>query len=109
MKMLGNNILVQLPPKKTQTKSGIHIPDTAREGRITTGQVLEVGPGKKISNGTLIPTTLKKGDFVIFDVNRGTEHGDRQLIIEEDYIFGTVEVDVDVADNNPDLANYLNT
>jgi len=79
---LADRVLVKPIEKEEKTKSGIYIPDTAKE-KPQEGKVLAVGPGKISDDGKLIPMVLKVGDTVIYSKYGGTEIkvDDEDLII----------------------------
>jgi len=79
---LADRVLVKPIEKEEKTKSGIYIPDTAKE-KPQEGKVLAVGPGKTSDDGKLIPMNLKVGDTVIYSKYGGTEIkvDDEELII----------------------------
>ena len=79
---LADRVLVKPIEKEEKTKSGIYIPDTAKE-KPQEGKVLAVGPGKMSDDGKLIPMNLKVGDTVIYSKYGGTEIkvDDEELII----------------------------
>ncbi len=79
---LADRVLVKPTEKEEKTKSGIYIPDTAKE-KPQEGKVLAVGPGKMSDEGKLIPLDLKVGDVVIYSKYGGTEIkvDDEELII----------------------------
>ena len=58
--------------KEEKTKSGIYLPDTAKE-KPQEGEVVAVGPGRLDENGKRIPMDLKVGDKVIYAKYGGTE------------------------------------
>ncbi len=82
LKPLADRVLVKPIEKEEKTKSGIYIPDTAKE-KPQEGKVLAVGPGKVSDDGKLIPMNLKVGDTVIYSKYGGTEIkvDDDELII----------------------------
>ncbi len=82
LKPLADRVLVKPIEKEEKTKSGIYIPDTAKE-KPQEGKVLAVGPGKMSEDGKLIPMNLKVGDTVIYSKYGGTEIkvDDDELII----------------------------
>jgi len=82
MQPLADRVLVKPIEKEEKTKSGIYIPDTAKE-KPQEGKVLAVGPGKMSDEGKLIPLALKVGDTVIYSKYGGTEIkvDDEELII----------------------------
>ena len=69
---LGDRVLVKPMEKEEKTKSGIYIPDTAKE-KPQEGEVVAVGPGKMTDDGKRIPMDLKVGDRVIYAKYGGTE------------------------------------
>jgi len=69
---LADRVLVKPIEKEEKTKSGIYIPDTAKE-KPQEGEVMAVGPGKLDENGKRIPLDLKVGDRVIYAKYGGTE------------------------------------
>jgi chaperonin GroES len=79
---LADRVLVRPIEKEEKTKSGIYLPDTAKE-KPQEGEVLAVGPGKMSDDGKRIPLDLKVGDKVIYAKYGGTEIkvDDEELII----------------------------
>jgi chaperonin GroES len=69
---LGDRVLVKPIEKEEKTKSGIYLPDTAKE-KPQEGEVIAVGPGKYDETGKRIPMDLKVGDTVIYAKYGGTE------------------------------------
>ena len=69
---LADRVLVKPIEKEERTKSGIYLPDTAKE-KPQEGEVLAVGPGKMDEDGKRIPLDLKVGDRVIYAKYGGTE------------------------------------
>jgi chaperonin GroES len=69
---LGDRVLVKPIEKEEKTKSGIYLPDTAKE-KPQEGEVIGVGPGKYDETGKRIPMDLKVGDTVIYAKYGGTE------------------------------------
>jgi chaperonin GroES len=69
---LADRILVKPIEKEERTKSGIYLPDTAKE-KPQEGEVLAVGPGKMTDEGKRVPLDLKVGDRVIYAKYGGTE------------------------------------
>jgi chaperonin GroES len=90
---LYDRVLVRRIEEEAVTKSGIVIPDTAKEKPIQ-GEILAVGKGKVLQNGKVRPITLKQGDRVLFEKWAGSEfkvEGEERLILREDEILGIVE------------------
>jgi len=69
---LADRVLVKPMEKEEKTKSGIYLPDTAKE-KPQEGEVVAVGPGKMTDDGKRIPLDLKVGDRVIYAKYGGTE------------------------------------
>jgi chaperonin GroES len=79
---LADRVLVKPMEKEEKTKSGIYLPDTAKE-KPQEGKVLAVGPGKMSEDGKRIAMDLKVGDVVVYAKYGGTEIkiDDDELII----------------------------
>jgi chaperonin GroES len=69
---LADRVLVKPVEKEEKTKSGIYLPDTAKE-KPQEGEIMAVGPGKLTDDGKRIPMDLKVGDRVIYAKYGGTE------------------------------------
>jgi chaperonin GroES len=69
---LADRVLVRPMEKEEKTKSGIYLPDTAKE-KPQEGEVIAVGPGKLGEDGKRIAMDLKVGDKVIYAKYGGTE------------------------------------
>lgn len=90
---LHDRVLIKRVAEEDKTKSGIIIPDTAKEKPIE-GKVIAVGNGKLLDDGSLHKLEVKKGDRVLFGKYSGTEvkiEGVEHLILREDDILGIVE------------------
>jgi chaperonin GroES len=82
---LGDRVLVRPKPKDATTKSGIVIPDTAKE-KPQEGEVLAVGPGRVLDDGTRLEMEIKVGQSVLYSKYAGTEfklEDDEYLIFRE--------------------------
>jgi chaperonin GroES len=79
---LGDRVVVKPMPQEEVTKSGIVIPDTAKE-KPQDGKVIAVGPGRMTEDGKRIAMDVKVGDIVIYAKYGGTEikENDEELII----------------------------
>ena len=66
MRVLNDNVMVLVEGVKTQTASGLYIPDTAQEGQILFGKVVEVGDGKLLETGERAKMSVNKGETVWF-------------------------------------------
>jgi chaperonin GroES len=74
-------------------RGGIYIPDTAKE-KPQEGEVIAVGNGKILENGSKIALDVKAGDRVLFGKYAGTEvklDGEEFLILREDDVLGVIE------------------
>ena len=82
LKPLGDRLVVRPTPREEMTKSGIVLPDTAKE-RPQEGTVLSVGPGRILDDGTREAMDLKKGQKILFQKYAGTEFklDDEELLI----------------------------
>ncbi len=92
LKPLADRVVVQPAAAEEKTKSGIIIPDTAKE-KPQRGEVVAVGEGKMSDAGTLIKPTVKIGDTVLYGKYSGTEitmDGTDYLIMKESDIFAIV-------------------
>ncbi len=93
LKPLGARVVVKALDREEVTKSGIVLPDTAKE-KPQEGRVLAVGPGDRDEDGERIPVELKEGDRVLFQKYAGTEFkldGEELLILAEKDILATIE------------------
>jgi chaperonin GroES len=93
LRPLGDKILIKRLEAESKTKSGIVLPDSAKE-KPKRGKVLSVGEGKRLENGSRAPVSVKKGDEVIFSSYAGTElklDGEELMIMSEDDILAIVE------------------
>lgn len=92
-KPLNDRVLVEALDQETKTKGGIIIPDTAKEKPIE-GEVVAVGNGKVLEDGTVRKLDVKIGDRVLFGKYSGTEvklEGEERLIVREDDILAVLE------------------
>jgi chaperonin GroES len=90
---LYDRIVVKRIDEKEQVQGGIIIPDTAKE-KPQQGEVVAVGRGKRLENGTLVPLDVKVGDRVLFGKYSGNEiklDGVEYLIMREDEVLGVIE------------------
>jgi chaperonin GroES len=93
LRPLGDKILIKRVEAESKTKSGIVLPDTAKE-KPKRGKVVSVGDGKRLESGERAPFSVKKGDEIIFASYAGTEiklDGEELLILTEDDVLAIVE------------------
>ena len=89
---LGDRIVVKAVEQENQTKSGIFIPDSAKE-RPQEGSVVAVGPGRVNDDGSRVAMDVAVGDVVIYSKFAGTEFeedGEEYLIMKETDILANV-------------------
>jgi chaperonin GroES len=90
---LGDNVLVK-PVKETESKSGIILPDTVSNERPEQGEIIAIGPGKLLDNGSIAPMNVRVGQKVVFKKYSPDEItvGDQEfLIISQSDILGIIE------------------
>ena len=90
LRPLGDKILVKRLEAESKTKSGIVLPDSAKE-KPRRGKVLAIGEGKRLDNGERGAVNVKKGDEVIFASYAGTEiklDGEDFIIMREEEVLG---------------------
>jgi chaperonin GroES len=93
LRPLGDKILVKRVEAETKTKSGIVLPDSAKE-KPRRGKILSIGEGKRLDTGERAPVELKKGEEVIFASYAGTEikiDGEDLMIMSVDDVLAVVE------------------
>ena len=93
LKPLGDRIVVKTIEAETVSRGGIVLPDSAKE-RPQTGEVIAVGPGKTLDNGTVAALEVGVGDKVVYSKYGGTEikvGGEEVMILRQDDILGIVE------------------
>ena len=89
---LHDRLLVRRIEKNESAKGGIIIPDTARE-KPQEGEVLAVGNGKILDNGSKVPLDVKAGDKILFGKYTGTDvkiDGEEVLILREDEVLAVL-------------------
>ena len=94
---LYDRIVVKRIEEQEATRSGIFIPDSAKE-KPQEGEVVAVGHGKMLENGQLVALDVKVGDRVLFGKYSGTETkliGTEYIIMREDDVLGILESAVD--------------
>jgi chaperonin GroES len=89
---LGDRVVVQPAEREETTKSGIVIPDTAKE-KPQRGTIIAVGQGRRDDDGERIPMDVSVGDTVLFAKYAGTEfkfEDEEYLILSEKDILAKV-------------------
>ena len=94
LKPLGSRVVIKALEREEMTKSGIVLPDTAKE-KPQEGKVPSVGPGDRHPDtGERIPVELKEGDRVLFQKYAGTEFKldeEELLILSEKDVLAVIE------------------
>ncbi len=93
LRPLGDRVVIKPIAREDMTKSGIVLPDTAKE-KPQEGIILSAGPGKIDENGKREPMDVKVGDKVLYAKYAGTEfkiEGDDLLIVSQKDILAIVE------------------
>jgi chaperonin GroES len=82
LKPMGDRVVIKPLPREEMTKSGIYLPDTAKE-RPQEGTIVAVGPGRQTDEGKVVAMTLKVGEKVLYAKYAGTEYkqDDVELLI----------------------------
>lgn len=90
---IRDRILVRPIEENTVTKSGIVIPDNAQEKPVR-GQVIAVGSGRLLDNGTAVPLVVQTGDTVLYGKYAGTAvkvNDQEHIVMKEDDVLAIVE------------------
>ena len=90
---LGDRVVVKPAAKEEMTKSGIVLPDTAKE-KPQKGEVIAVGTGRLLETGQRVAIDLKAGDEILFSKYAGNEikiDDVDYLILREMDILGVIE------------------
>jgi chaperonin GroES len=89
---LYDRIVVKRIEEQETLRSGIIIPDSAKE-KPQEGEVIAVGHGKRLEDGQLVALDVKVGDRILFGKYSGNEiklNGDEYMIMREDDILGVL-------------------
>lgn len=93
MRPLHDRVIVKRIEQQRKTASGIVIPDSAAE-KPEQGEVLAVGDGKRLKDGSVQPLSLKVGDQILFGKYAGQAvkiDGEEYLVMREDDVLAVVE------------------
>jgi len=93
IKPLGERIVIKVLESEEKTKSGIVLPETAKE-KPQMGKVLAVGNGKMLENGQRVALDVKEGDKVLFAKYAGTEvklDGEEYMVLKESDVLAIVK------------------
>ncbi|HEX7316294.1 MAG TPA: co-chaperone GroES [Pyrinomonadaceae bacterium] len=92
IKPLHDRVIVKRIDEGEQVRGGIIIPDSAKE-KPQEGEVIAVGEGKYLKDGTRQALDVKAGDRVLFGKYSSSEvkiDGEELLIMREDEILGVI-------------------
>ncbi len=93
LRPLGDRVVIKPTPREEMTKSGIVLPDTAKE-KPQEGTILAVGPGRILEDGKRETLDVKDGQKVLYAKYAGTEFkvdGEDLLIVSQKDILAIVE------------------
>ena len=94
MQPLGDRVIVRPLEAESKTKGGIILPDSAKE-KPQEGEIVAVGKGKILENGTLHAVEVKVGDRVLYGKYSGneitTKDGEDLLIMREEDILAIIK------------------
>jgi chaperonin GroES len=93
LKPLGDRIVVRQLDPQEKTKSGLVLPDTAKE-KPQEAKVIAVGTGRLLDDGAVKPLEIRNGDRVLYGKYSGTEvsiQGEDYLILREEDVLAIVQ------------------
>jgi chaperonin GroES len=93
LKPLGDRVIVKPKAAEEVTKSGLIIPDTAKEKPME-GEIVAVGAGKYGDDGKLMKMELKTGDKILYGKYSGTEvkiNDEEFLIMRESDVYAIIQ------------------
>ncbi len=93
LKPLGDRLVVKPTPREEMTKSGLVLPDTAKE-RPQEGTVIAAGPGKTLDDGSREAMDVQVGQKILFQKYAGTEfklEEDELLILSQKDVLAVIE------------------
>ncbi|ACB84045.1 co-chaperone GroES [Natranaerobius thermophilus] len=93
LKPLGDRIVIKILEAEEKTESGIVLPEKAKE-KPQEGEVVAVGSGKTLDDGSKVEPEVKAGDKVVYSKFAGNEvevDGEEYLIMRQDDILAVIE------------------
>ncbi len=90
---LADRVVVKPLQSEEVTKSGIVLPDTAKE-KPQEGKVIAAGPGKLLENGKRAKMDIKEGDRILYTKYGPSEvkiSGEEYLIVKEEDILAVIK------------------
>lgn len=93
LRPLATKVVVVPADEEEKTPGGIVLPDAAKK-KPQEGQVVAVGSGRTLDDGTVVPLAVKVGDTVVYSKYGGTEvslEGKDYVILDEDQVYAIKE------------------
>ena len=90
---LHDRVVVKRIEEQETTRNGIVIPDSAQE-KPQEGEIMAVGKGKRLEDGTVVALDVKAGDRILFGKYSGNEiklEGIEYIIMREDDVLGVLD------------------
>lgn len=94
LRPLGDRVIVKPAAKEEMTKAGIILPDTVDKERPEQGEVIAVGPGRLLENGSRAAMSLAIGNKIVFKKYSPDEvkiDGAEYLIIAESDVMAVID------------------
>ncbi len=91
---ISDHLVVKPVPAEEKSAAGIIIPDTVSKERSERGEVISVGPGRQLDNGSLSRMDVRQGQVVLFKKYAPDEvkiNGIEFLIIRMEDVMGVIE------------------
>jgi len=86
-------VVKRIETSDDKTASGLFIPDSAKE-KPQEGEVVAVGKGKRLENGSVVALDVQVGDRILFGKYSGSEikiDGQELLMMREDEVLGVLD------------------
>ncbi|WP_287128821.1 co-chaperone GroES [Candidatus Cyanaurora vandensis] len=93
LRPLGDRVLIKIVAQEERTAGGLFLPDTAKE-KPQLGEVVAVGPGRKLEKGDRATMEVQVGNRVLYSKYSGTEvkiEGAEYLLVNEKDILAIAE------------------
>ncbi|MBI2688460.1 MAG: co-chaperone GroES [Acidobacteria bacterium] len=90
---LYDRMVVKRTEEEETTRSGIVIPDSAKETP-QQGEVMAIGKGKRLDDGKMVALDVQVGDRILFGKYSGNEiklEGTEYIIMREDDVLGVLD------------------
>ena len=92
-------VVKRVENKEAAMQGGLYIPDSAKE-KPQEGEVVAIGKGKRLEDGTLVALDVQVGDRILFGKYSGSDiklDGEEYLIMREDEVLGILDAKPEVA------------